>query len=171
MQDSGAAPKTSPPHNEATSRLLWVLAFLAFFLTLISLAAISVQGRQSQELEVVAQWQKESNNAQITQLERELWHFDSAMTRTDSAPLDLTTEQGLRFNALATRVTQVFDNKNLARLHERNEYKLLVPRIQDWVFRAKPLVDRQDWATSEWVGLMKELVPWLQPGLGSHLWC
>ncbi len=157
MHNSGAAPKISPPDNKVETRWLWGLGFLAFFLTLISLVAIGVQWRQGQELELVAQWQQESNTAEITQLERELWQFDSAMTRTDSAPLDLTTEQGLRFNALAKRVTLLFDNKKLARLHERKEYKLLAPRLQDWISRAKPLVDRQDWASSEWVGLMKEL--------------
>ena len=157
MHDSGDAPETSPPENKVEIRLLWGLALLAFFLTLIALVAIGVQWRQGHELELVAKWQKESNTAEITQLERELWHFDSAMTRTDSAPLDLTTEQGLRFNALAKRVNLLFDNKKLARLHERKEYKLLAPRLQDWIFRAKPLVDRQDWATYEWVGLMKEL--------------
>jgi signal transduction histidine kinase/ActR/RegA family two-component response regulator len=157
MYDSGDAPETSAPENKVEIRLLWGLALLAFFLTLIALVAIGVQWRQGHELELVAKWQKESNTAEITQLERELWHFDSAMTRTDSAPLDLTTEQGLRFNALAKRVNLLFDNKKLARLHERKEYKLLAPRLQDWIFRAKPLVDRQDWATYEWVGLMKEL--------------
>ena len=117
MHNSGAAPKISPPDNKVETRWLCGLGFLAFFLTLISLVAIGVQWRQGQELELVAQWQQESNTAEITQLERELWQFDSAMTRTDSAPLDLTTEQGLRFNALDKRVTLLCDNKNLARLH------------------------------------------------------
>jgi signal transduction histidine kinase/ActR/RegA family two-component response regulator len=158
MQVSGAAPEASPQNNKAATCFLWGLTFLAFFLTLIMLVATVVQWRQCKELEVLAQLQKESNTAQITQLERKLWHFDSAMTRTDSAPPDLTTEQGFRFNALAKHVNLLFsNNKKIVLLNERDEYKLLAPRMQDWVFRAKPLVDRQEWASSDWLGLMKEL--------------
>ncbi len=158
METSDDETETAPLKNKAATIFLRVWIFLALSLILAMLVAIGVQWRQCKELEVLAQLQKESNTAQITQLERELWHFDSAMTRTDSAPPDLTTEQGLRFNALAKRVNLLFsNNKKLVLLNERKEFKLLAPRMQDWVFRAKPLVDRQDWATSDWLGLMKEL--------------
>jgi signal transduction histidine kinase/CheY-like chemotaxis protein len=84
------------------------------------------------------------------------------MTRADLAQPDLTqadlaTERSLRFDILVSRVNLLLNSPGVARVHHREEYTALTPRLLHWVARATPLVDGQDWASVAWPGLMKEM--------------
>jgi signal transduction histidine kinase len=113
-------------------------------------------------LETAARLQEDSLTAITTNLERELWRFDAAMTRADLAQPDVTQEdlakeRSLRFDILVSRVNLLLNSPGVARVHHREEYTALTPRLLHWVARATPLVDGQDWASAAWPGLMKEL--------------
>jgi signal transduction histidine kinase len=138
------------------------LALLAVLVISALLVATTVQWRQAQSLETAARLQEDSLTAITTNLERELWRFDAAMTRADLAQPDLTqadlaTERSLRFDILVSRVNLLLNSPGVARVHHREEYTALTPRLLHWVARATPLVDGQDWASVAWPGLMKEM--------------
>jgi signal transduction histidine kinase len=162
MQTLEAPPKAEGPQNLAPSRFFWGLALLAGLVITALVVATTVQWRQAQSLETAARLQEDSLTAITTNLERELWRFDAAMTRADLAQPDLTqadlaTERSLRFDILVSRVNLLLNSPGVARVHHREEYTALSPRLLHWVARATPLVDGQDWASAAWPGLMKEL--------------
>jgi signal transduction histidine kinase/CheY-like chemotaxis protein len=162
MQTHGASPEVEGPQNLAPSRFFWGLALLAVLVISALLVATTVQWRQAQSLETAARLQEDSLTAITTNLERELWRFDAAMTRADLAQPDLTqadlaTERSLRFDILVSRVNLLLNSPGVARVHHREEYTALTPRLLHWVARATPLVDGQDWASVAWPGLMKEM--------------
>ena len=162
MQTLEAPPKAEGPQNLAPSRFFWGLALLAGLVITALVVATTVQWRQAQSLETAARLQEDSLTAITTNLERELWRFDAAMTRADLAQPDLTqadlaTERSLRFDILVSRVHLLLNSPGVARVHHREEYTALTPRLLHWVARATPLVDGQDWASVAWPGLMKEM--------------
>jgi signal transduction histidine kinase/CheY-like chemotaxis protein len=162
MQTLEALPKAEGPQNLAPSRFFWGLALLAVLVITALVVATTVQWRQAQSLEAAARLQEDSLTAITTNLERELWRFDAAMTRADLAQPDLTqadlaTERSLRFDILVSRVNLLLNSPGVARVHHREEYTALTPRLLHWVARATPLVDGQDWASVAWPGLIKEL--------------
>ena len=162
MQTLEAPPKAEGPQNLAPSRFFWGLALLAVLVITALVVATTVQWRQAQSLEAAARLQEDSLTAITTNLERELWRFDAAMTRADLAQPDVTqadlaTERSLRFDILVSRVNLLLNSPGVARVHHREEYTALTPRLLHWVARATPLVDGQDWASAAWPGLMKEL--------------
>jgi signal transduction histidine kinase/CheY-like chemotaxis protein len=162
MQTHGASPEVEGPQNLAPSRFFWGLALLAVLVISALLVATTVQWRQAQSLEAAARLQEDSLTAITTNLERELWRFDAAMTRADLAQPDLTqadlaTERSLRFDILVSRVHLLLNSPGVARVHHREEYTALTPRLLHWVATATPLVDGQNWASADWPGLMKEL--------------
>jgi signal transduction histidine kinase/CheY-like chemotaxis protein len=162
MQTLEAPPKAEGPQNLAPSRFFWGLALLAVLVITALVVATTVQWRQAQSLETAARLQEDSLTAITTNLERELWRFDAAMTRADLAQPDLTqadlaTERSLRFDILVSRVNLLLNSPGVARVHHREEYTALTPRLLHWVARATPLVDGQDWASVAWPGLMKEM--------------
>jgi signal transduction histidine kinase/CheY-like chemotaxis protein len=162
MQTLEAPPKAEGPQNLAPSRFFWGLALLAGLVITALVVATTVQWRQAQSLETAARLQEDSLTAITTNLERELWRFDAAMTRADLAQPDLTqadlaTERSLRFDILVSRVNLLLNSPGVARVHHREEYTALTPRLLHWVARATPLVDGQDWASVAWPGLMKEM--------------
>jgi signal transduction histidine kinase/ActR/RegA family two-component response regulator len=162
MQAREGTPEAEGPQHLAPSRFFWGLALVAVLVITALLVATTVQWRQAQALEAAARLQEDSPTAMTTNLERELWRFDAAMTRADLAQpdttqSDLAVERSLRFDILVSRVNLLLNSPSLARVHHREEYTALTPRLLDWVVRATPLVDGQDWASNAWPGLMKEL--------------
>jgi signal transduction histidine kinase/CheY-like chemotaxis protein len=138
------------------------LALLAVLVITALVVATTVQWRQAQSLEAAARLQEDSLTAITTNLERELWRFDAAVTRANLAQPDVTQpdlakERSLRFDILVSRVNLLLNSPGVARVHHREEYTALTPRLLHWVSRATPLVDGQDWASAAWPGLMKEL--------------
>jgi signal transduction histidine kinase/CheY-like chemotaxis protein len=162
MQTREAQQDAEGPQNLTPSRFFWGLALLAVLVITALVVATTVQWRQAQSLETAARLQEDSLTAITTNLERELWRFDAAMTRADLAQPDLTqadlaTERSLRFDILVSRVNLLLNSPGVARVHHREEYTALTPRLLHWVARATPLVDGQDWASVAWPGLMKEM--------------
>ncbi len=162
MQSSDATPEAEGPPDLAPSRFFWGLALLAVLVISALVVATTVQWRQAQALEAAARLQEDSLTAITTNLERELWRFDAAMTREDLAQPDMTqpdlaTERSLRFDILVSRVDLLLNSPSVARVHHREEYTALAPRLLNWVARTAPLVDRQEWASDAWPGLMQEL--------------
>ena len=162
MQTREAAPEPEGPQHLAPSRFFWGLALVAVLVITALVVATTMQWRQAQALEAAARLQEDSLTAMTTNLERELWRFDAAMTRADiGAPdtteSDLAVDRSLRFDILISRVDLLLNSPSLARVHHREEYTSLTPRLLHWVARATPLVDRQDWASTAWPGLRKEL--------------
>jgi hypothetical protein len=124
--------------------------------------ATTVQWRQAQALEAAARLQDDSFTAITTNLERELWRFDAAMTRAGLArpgmtPTDFATERSLRFDILVSRIDLLLNSASRERVHHREEYTALAPRLVSWVARSTPLADGQDWASPAWSSLMTEL--------------
>lgn len=162
MQTREAAPEPEGPQHLAPSRFFWGLALVAVLVITALVVATTVQWRQAQALEAAARLQEDSLTAMTTNLERELWRFGAAMSRADigspdTTESDLAQERSLRFDILVSRVNLLLNSPSLARVHHREEYTALTPRLLHWVARATPLVDGQDWASTAWPGLMKEL--------------
>ena len=162
MQTRDTTPETPRPKGPAPSRFFWGLAFVAVLVISALVVATTVQWRQAQALEVAARLQDDSFTAITTNLERELWRFDAAMTRADLArpgmmPPDFATERSLRFDILVSRVDLLLNSPSLERVHHREEYTALAPRLLSWVARSTPLADGQDWASPAWSSLMTEL--------------
>jgi signal transduction histidine kinase/CheY-like chemotaxis protein len=162
MQTREGSPEPEGSQHLAPSRFFWGLALVAVLVITALVVATTVQWRQAQALEAAARLQEDSLTAMTTHLERELWRFDAAMSRADigspaTTESDLAQERSLRFDILVSRVNLLLNSPSLARVHHREEYTALTPRLLDWVVRATPLVDGQDWASNAWPGLMKEL--------------
>ena len=162
MQTRDTTPETPGLKGLAPSRFFWGLAFVAVLVISALLVATSVQWRQAQALEAAARLQDDSFTAITTNLERELWRFDAAMTRADLArpgmtPPDFAAERSLRFDILVSRVDLLLNSPSLERVHHREEYTALAPRLLSWVARSTPLADGQDWASPVWSSLMTEL--------------
>ncbi len=162
MQAHDAAPDSDGPQNLTPSRFFWGLALVAILVISALVVATTVQWRQAQALEAAARLQEDSLTAMTTHLERELWRFDAAMTRanldpSDQTSSDLATERSLRFDILVSRIELLLNSPSVERVHHREEFASLVPRLLNWVARATPLVDGQNWTSAQWPGLMKEL--------------
>ena len=162
MQTLDATPDSEGSQHLTPSRFIWGLALVAVLVISALVVATTVQWRQAQALEAAARLQEDSLTAITTHLERELWRFDAAMTRVDLGQADMTQpdlarERSLRFDILVSRVDLLLNSPSVARVHHREEYTALAPRLLNWVARTAPLVDRQDWASAAWLGLMKEL--------------
>ncbi len=162
MQTLDATPDSEGSQHLTPSRFIWGLALVAVLVISALVVATTVQWRQAQALEAAARLQEDSLTAITTHLERELWRFDAAMTRVDLGQADMTQpdlarERSLRFDILVSRVDLLLNSPSVARVHHREEYTELAPRLLNWVARASPLVDRQDWASAAWPELMKEL--------------
>lgn len=157
MQEPDSAPGLESIRGIRPTRFFWGLAFVACLVISALVVATSVQWRQARALEAAARLQEDSLTAMTTHLERELWRFDAAMTRTEVSHADAAKERALRFDILVSRVNLLLNSPSLARVHHREEYTTLVPRLLDWLARSTPLVDREDWASPAWPGLMKEL--------------
>jgi two-component system, sensor histidine kinase len=162
MPAQDARPDSKGSQNLTPSRFFWGLALVAVMVISALVVATTVQWRQAQALEAAARLQEDSLTAMTTNLERELWRFDAAMTRSDGdstemSPTDLAKERSLRFDILVSRVDLLLNSPSVARLRQREEYTTLAPRLMNWVSKAAPLVDEQDWVSAAWPGLMKEL--------------
>lgn len=162
MQTLDVTPDSEGPQHLKPSRFFWGLALVAVLVISALVVATTVQWRQAQALEAAARLQEDSLTAITTNLERELWRFDAAMTRTDLTQDEMTQsdwarERSLRFDILVSRVDLLLNSPSVARVHHREEYTTLAPRLLNWVARATPLVDRQDWTSAAWPELMKEL--------------
>ena len=162
MQTLDATPDSEGSQQLTPSRFIWGLALVAVLVISALVVATTVQWRQAQALEAAARLQEDSLTAITTNLERELWRFNAAMTRVDLGQADMTQpdlarERSLRFDILVSRVDLLLNSPSVARVHHREEYTALVPRLLNWVARTAPLVDRQDWASAAWPELMKEL--------------
>jgi len=162
MQTSDKSPEKERHQDLAPSRFFWCLACVAVLVISALVVATSVQWRQAQALEAAARLQEDSFTAITTTLERELWRFDAAMTRAHLAqqgatPPDFAGERSLRFDILVSRVDLLLNSHSLERVHHREEFSALVPRLVNWVAKSTPLVDRQEWASPAWTGLIKEL--------------
>ena len=162
MQTRDTTPATPGLKGLAPSRFFWGLAFVAVLVISALVVATTVQWRQAQALEAAARLQDDSFTAITTNLERELWRFDAAMTRADLArpgmtPPDFAAERSLRFDILVSRVDLLLNSPSLERVHHREEYTALAPRLLSWVARSTPLADGQDWASPVWSSLMTEL--------------
>ncbi|WP_396436148.1 ATP-binding protein [Limnohabitans sp.] len=162
MQTLDATPDSEGSQHLTPSRFIWGLALVAVLVISALVVATTVQWRQAQALEAAARLQEDSLTAITTNLERELWRFDAAMTRVDLGQADmkqpdLARERSLRFDILVSRIDLLLNSPIVARLHHREEYTVLAPRLLNWVARTAPLVDRQDWASTAWPKLMKEL--------------
>lgn len=162
MQTLDATPDSEGSQQLTPSRFIWGLALVAVLVISALVVATTVQWRQAQALEAAARLQEDSLTAITTHLERELWRFDAAMTRVDLGQADMTQpdlarERSLRFDILVSRVDLLLNSPSVARVHHREEYTALAPRLLNWVARTAPLVDRQDWASAAWPELMKEL--------------
>jgi signal transduction histidine kinase/CheY-like chemotaxis protein len=72
-------------------------------------------------------------------------------------PPDFGAERSLRFNMLLSRVDLLLNSPSLERVHRREEYTELAPRLLSWVARSTPLADGQDWASPARSLLMTEL--------------
>ena len=143
MQTKEAPPEDKGPQNMAPSRFFWGLALLAVLVITALVVATTVQWRQAQSLEAAARLQEDSLTAITTNLERELWRFDAAMARADLAQPgvmqeDLATERSLRFDILVSRVDLLLNSHSLERVHHREEYSALVPRLVNWVAKSSP---------------------------------
>ena len=162
MQTLDATPDSEGSQHLTPSRFIWGLALVAVLVISALVVATTVQWRQAQALEAAARLQEDSLTAITTNLERELWRFNAAMTRVDLGQSDMTQpdlarERSLRFDILVSRVDLLLNSPSVARVHHREEYTALAPRLLNWVARTAPLVDRQDWASAAWPELMKEL--------------
>ena len=162
MQTLDATPDSEGSQQLTPSRFIWGLALVAVLVISALVVATTVQWRQAQALEAAARLQEDSLTAITTNLERELWRFNAAMTRVDLGQSDMTQpdlarERSLRFDILVSRVDLLLNSPSVARVHHREEYTALAPRLLNWVARTAPLVDRQDWASAAWPELMKEL--------------
>ncbi len=162
MQAHDATPDSEGLQHLRPSRFFWGLACVAVLVISALVVATTVQWRQAQALEAAARLQEDSLTAMTTNLERELWRFDAAMTRADldqpdMTPTDLAKERSLRFDILVSRIDLLLNSTSVARLYHREEYTALAPRLLNWVSRAAPLVDGQDWVSAAWPGLMTEL--------------
>jgi signal transduction histidine kinase len=157
MQTTDMTPETERWHDPGPSRFFWGLILVAMVVMSALVVATTVQWRQAQALEAAALLQQDSPTAITTHLERELWRFDAAMTRTDGTPPEWAAERAERFAMLVSRVDLMRNSPSLAGVRHRLEYKDLSPRLHNWVARAQPLVDQLDWASPAWHGLMKEL--------------
>jgi signal transduction histidine kinase len=141
----------------APSRFFWGLAVVAVLVITALLVATSVQWRQAQTLEKAAALQEDSMTAMVTNLEREIWRFDAVMSRVDVNADAQNAERLLRFDILLSRVNLLLNSPSLSRVHRREEYKSLTPRLLEWVAKSTPLVDAQNWATPIWPNLLQEL--------------
>jgi signal transduction histidine kinase/BarA-like signal transduction histidine kinase len=155
-------PEAEGPQHLAPSGFFWGLALVAVLVITALVVATTVQWRQAQALEAAARLQEDSLTAMTTNLERELWRFDAAMTRADLAQSDATksdlaVERSLRFDILMSRVDLLLNSPSVARVYHREEYTSLTPRLVNWMAKTTPLVDGQDWASTAWPGLRKEL--------------
>ena len=139
------------------SRFFWGLAVVAVLVITALLMATSVQWRQAQTLEKAAKLQEDSMTAMVTNLEREIWRFDAVMSRVDVNADAQSAERVLRFDILLSRVNLLLNSPSLSRLHHREEYISLVPRLLEWVAKSTPLVDAQNWADPIWSFLLQEL--------------
>lgn len=162
MQTRDTTPETPGLKGLAPSRFFWGLAFVAVLVISALVVATTVQWRQAQALEAAARLQDDSFTAITTNLERELWRFDAAMTRAGLArpgmtPTDFATERSLRFDILVSRIDLLLNSASRERVHHREEYTALAPRLVSWVARSTPLADGQDWASPAWSSLMTEL--------------
>ena len=162
MQANDATPDSKGSQNLTPSRFFWGLAFVAVLVISALVVATTVQWRQAQALEAAARLQEDSLTAMTTNLERELWRFDAAMTRVDLvqpdlSQSDLASARSMRFDILVSRVDLLINSPSVARLRHREEYTALAPRLLNWVTHAAPLVDGQDWTSAAWPRLMKEL--------------
>jgi signal transduction histidine kinase len=72
-------------------------------------------------------------------------------------PPDFGAERSLRFDMLLSRVDLLLNSPSLERVHRREEYTELAPRLLSWVARSTPLADGQDWASPARSLLMTEL--------------
>jgi signal transduction histidine kinase/ActR/RegA family two-component response regulator len=162
MQTRDTTPEPPGLKGLAPSRFFWGLAFVAVLVITALVVATTVQWRQAQALEAAARLQDDSFTAITTHLERELWRFDAAMTRADLArpgmtPTDFATERSLRFDILVSRIDLLLNSASRERVHHREEYTALAPRLVNWVARSTPLADGQDWSSPAWSLLMTEL--------------
>ncbi len=157
MQPSEAVASAEQGKNLSPSRFFWGLALVACLVISALVVATSVQWRQAQALEAAARLQEDSLTSMTTHLERELWRFDAAMSRNSGEHADLAAERSLRFDILLSRVNLLLNSPSLARVHHREEYTALTPRLIDWVARSSPLVDQGQWTSPAWPGLMQEL--------------
>jgi signal transduction histidine kinase/ActR/RegA family two-component response regulator len=139
------------------SRFFWGLASVVILVISALLVATTVQWRQAQALEKAAKLQDDSITAMVTNLEREIWRFDSVMNRAPMTDTDLDTERLLRYDILLSRVNLLIKSPSLSRVHHREEYTFLVPRLLDWMAASTPLVDTQNWTAQEWPSLLQSL--------------
>ena len=157
MSPTETAQATDAENNLVPSRFLWGLAFIAALVMLALVVATLVQWRQAQSLEAAARLQEDSLTAMTTNLERELWRFDAVMSSGQEASADLARERALRFDILLSRVDLLLNSPSVARVHHREEFSLLVPRLLHWVAQATPLVDQGRWSSPQWAPLLSEL--------------
>jgi signal transduction histidine kinase/CheY-like chemotaxis protein len=155
-------PETPGLKGLAPSRFFWGLAFVMVLVISALVVATTVQWRQAQALEAAARLHDDSFTAITTNLERELWRFDAAMTRADLARPGMTlpdfaAERSLRFDILVSRIDLLLNSSSRERVHHREEYTALAPRLVSWVARSTRLADGQDWASPAWSSLMTEL--------------
>ena len=157
MQTSGTALDPEAGKNLVSPQFLWGLVFIAGLVMLALVVATTVQWRQARSLEVAARLQEDSLTAITTHLERELWRFDAVMSRGQVVHPDLAKERALRYDILLSRVDLLFNSPGVARVHHREEFSLLAPRLLDWVTRSTPLVDQGRWSSPAWGPLLTEL--------------
>ena len=162
MQAREAPPQDEELQNLSPSRFFWGLTWLAVLVIAALVVATTVQWRQAQALEAAARLQEDSLTAMTTNLEREVWRFDAAMTRAELArpgmtPPDFAADRSLRFDILVSRVHLLLNSPSLERVQHREEYTALASRLVSWVARSTPLADGQDWASPAWSSLMTEL--------------
>ena len=141
----------------APSRFFWGLTLVAVLVIAALLVATSMQWRQAQTLEKAAKLQEDSMTAMVTNLEREIWRFDAVMSRVDMNADAQNAERLLRFDILLSRVNLLLNSPSLSRVHHRQEYTSLAPRLLEWVAKSTPLVDSQNWADPVWSKLLQEL--------------
>ncbi len=162
MQTRDTMPETPGLKGLAPSRFFWGLAFVMVLVISALVVATTVQWRQAQALEAAARLHDDSFTAITMNLERELWRFDAAMTRADLARQGMTlpdfaAERSLRFDILVSRIDLLLNSSSRERVHHREEYTALAPRLVSWVARSTRLADGQDWASPAWSLLMTEL--------------
>jgi signal transduction histidine kinase/CheY-like chemotaxis protein len=162
MQTRDTMPETPGLKGLAPSRFFWGLAFVMVLVISALVVATTVQWRQAQALEAAARLHDDSFTAITMNLERELWRFDAAMTRADLARQGMTlpdfaAERSLRFDILVSRIDLLLNSSSRERVHHREEYTALAPRLVSWVARSTRLADGQDWASPAWSSLMTEL--------------
>jgi signal transduction histidine kinase len=162
MQTRDTTSETPGLKGLAPSRFFWGLAFVMVLVISALVVATTVQWRQAQALEAAARLHDDSFMAITMNLERELWRFDAAMTRADLARTGMTlpdfaAERSLRFDILVSRIDLLLNSSSRERVHHREEYTALAPRLVSWVARSTRLADGQDWASPAWSSLMTEL--------------